>query len=378
MSQISRRCHGRTAHPALIGLVVGFVIWLILALAGNDLVRSPQHISGKTSVAVLAVLKDFQMWVALGIGSLVAFWASQMRQSESIEDRRLKFVEWSTDLPQWRPMPEGEETAAFVVPLARVECGEFKSQEPAPATAPQAVAGTTSVAIMRLAPLQDMAQRFAAAHFPGVHVHNPGMALAAPVRSGGLVRAARVEIPARLLLAALQNMGRIDIERLAGECFRRQGYDVAAIGQGRSDSGVDLLLQRKAEVIVVKCFTGEDGEVPLEAAREMLNLVLREGATRGVLLTTGTISRKVRKFARRKGRGRLEIIDGWRFESLLHATASGAGASPACPCCRGPMSLTLERRLFRKSIPAWVCQSVNCDGMIRQGDVLPEPKPLAA
>lgn len=378
MSQISSHHHGRTAHPALIGLVVGFVTWLILALAGNDLVRRPEQISGNTSVAVLAVMKDFQMWVALGIGALVTLWAWQMRQMESVEDRRLQFVEWTAQLPRWKPLPEGGETAAFVVPLGRVESGEFQRRDPAPATAPQPVASTRSVSVVRLAPLQDMATRFAAAQFPGVHNQNPGMALAAPVRSGGLVRAARVEIPAGLPLVALQNMGRTDIERLAGECYRRQGYDVAAIGQGRSDSGVDLLLQRKGEVIVVKCFTGEDGEVPVEAVRELLNLVIGEGATRGVILTTGAISRKALKFVHRKGRGRLELLNGRQFESLLHFSANGAGGSPACPCCRGPMSLTLERRFFGKSLPAWACQSADCDGMIRQGDVLPEPNLLAA
>ena len=47
--------HGHTAQALLTSVVVGVVFWIILTMAGNDVVNNPQDIRSRTSVAVLAV-----------------------------------------------------------------------------------------------------------------------------------------------------------------------------------------------------------------------------------------------------------------------------------------------------------------------------------
>lgn len=404
--------HGRTANPALIGLVVGMIVWLLLIMAGNEEVGRAEQVSRRTDLAVLALLKEESMWVALLVGGLAFLWAWQMRRLESAtESGAESFREWSAALPQWKPQFAVGETAAFVVPLARVESGEYRrsdhalpipvpvpvpvntmagpgmptaSAAPTPAPVgvapenPVPVANTRSVPVVRLAPLQQMADRFATMHQQfAPHLTGSRMPLA-PGNAGGLVRAARVEIPANLPLEKVVAMPRSDLERMAGECFRRQGYDVAALGHGNGDSGVDLLCQGRGEVIIVKCLSSESGDVELEQVRELLSLVMGEGATRGVFLTAGSFSRKAIKFAHSKGRGRLELINGRQFASMLQASAAGAGASPACPCCGGRMKMDLEKKWFGRSEWLWDCEGEGCPGVIRQGDVVPERKRLAA
>jgi hypothetical protein len=369
--------HGQTANPVLIGLVVGIIVWLVLTLAGNDEVVK----------SVLAVLKEASVWVAVFVGGLVFIWAWRMRQMEMAAERGAEnFREWSAALPQWKPIFAAGETAAFVVPLARVEAGEYSRREPGPvkvATEARAelglvpVTNTRSVPVMRLAPLQEMADRFAAAQQFMTREAESRMPLA-PVSHGGLVRAARVEIPQVLPLEKVAALPRTELEQLAGECYRRQGYDVAALGHGDAESGVDLLCQGRGEVILVKCVPSDDGDVSLEEVRELLSLVMGEGATRGIVVTSGMFSRKAIKFAHRKGRGRIELINGRQFASMLQASAAGAGASPACPCCGGRMKMEMEKKWFGRSEWSWNCEGDGCPGVIRQEDALPERKLLAA
>jgi hypothetical protein len=176
-------------------------------------------------------------------------------------------------------------------------------------------------------------------------------------------------IPQNLPLSTLKRLPQDGIERLAGEYFRRLGYDVAALGDGSGSGWADLLLHRKNEVVVVKCVPGQS-DIPMESVRELLAQVVGEGATRGIVVTTGAFSRKALKFAHRKAGGRLQLINGRQFESLLQ-TASAAGARPACPCCHGPMNLS--RKEGRRASLSWVCEHAPvCPGVVLPG-TLPRP-----
>ncbi|MFP3449609.1 restriction endonuclease, partial [Pseudomonas sp. SIMBA_067] len=44
-----------------------------------------------------------------------------------------------------------------------------------------------------------------------------------------------------------------EFERLVGEAYRRLGYVVNVVGQGGADGGVDLVLIRPREKILVQC-----------------------------------------------------------------------------------------------------------------------------
>ena len=102
----------------------------------------------------------------------------------------------------------------------------------------------------------------------------------------------------------------------------------------------------------------------LYGVRELLALVMQEGATRGILFTPGEISRKALKFAKSRGRNRLQLVNGRQFQALMEASA--AGASPACPCCGGRTVMAEKRRQFGRIQKFWQCsRAPECAGVIR-------------
>jgi restriction system protein len=160
-----------------------------------------------------------------------------------------------------------------------------------------------------------------------------------------------------------------NFELLAGEIFRRQGFEVE-IGSGLgADGGKDLTLRRDGEVRLVQCkLFSADNKVSVMAMREFYGMLMAEKATSGIFMTTGLYSRDAREFAEGKsiellGRAEIEqliasvsrrgenlcVIGNWIDEF----TASAHVTDPDCPRCRQPMKL---KRGAMGSV-FWSCRS---------------------
>jgi len=146
-----------------------------------------------------------------------------------------------------------------------------------------------------------------------------------------------------------------NFELLAGEIFRRKGFEVAISSGLGADGGKDLTLRRDGEVRLVQCkLLSAENKVSVMAMREFYGLVVAEKAKRGIFMTTGLYSRDAREFAEGKpiellGRAEIEqlmasvahpgenlcIIRNWidDFAAVAHVT------DPNCPRCRRPMKL---------------------------------------
>jgi restriction system protein len=146
-----------------------------------------------------------------------------------------------------------------------------------------------------------------------------------------------------------------NFELLAGEIFRRKGFEVE-IGSGLgADGGKDLTLQRDGEVHLVQCkLLSAENKVSVMAMREFYGLLVAENAKSGIFMTTGLYSRDAKEFAEGKpikllGRAEIEElmasvtrpgenlcnIQDWinDFAAVAHVT------NPDCPRCRKPMKL---------------------------------------
>jgi restriction system protein len=388
----------RTASPAIAALIVAVLIFLILSMAGNGLVDDNRQVSSKTSVAVLAVMKEARLWVAVGMGGLIYLWMWQLQKRQPAISEA-EFIKWSAALPQWRPQNPAGETAVFLVPQTVNRPRAFAAAAPLPektaAREEEEAAPQKSVPVLRLAPLQAMAGRLAATQGAGlapvvpVASALPPVVMPAPERTplalqpvapaaAALAKPGRLELPATLDLPALARLPRPEFEKMAGELYRRQGYDVAALGGG-DDAGVDLIMTGRSEVLVAKCWLSPE-PVPVEIVRELLALVMQEGATRGILITSGEFSRKAVKFAGSRGKHRLQLISGRQFQSLL--AASAAGAAPACPCCGGRTLMVERPKRFGRSTRFWQCaRAPECEGVIKAGGrsrTAPQPAGLLA
>jgi restriction system protein len=161
-----------------------------------------------------------------------------------------------------------------------------------------------------------------------------------------------------------------DFERLIGEAFRRQGYEVAEIGGKGADGGIDLKLYRSGQTVLVQCKQWKAYRVGVQPVRELFGVLISERANRAVLVTSGSFTQEARAFASGKP---LELIDGHALIGLMDlskSTVSESGQStpspPTCPLCGQPMLIRIARKGANAGGQFWGCSTYpKCKG-IRQ------------
>lgn len=152
---------------------------------------------------------------------------------------------------------------------------------------------------------------------------------------------------------SLRSLSWLEFERLVGEAYRRQGYDVEETGGGGADGGVDLVLRGHGETVLVQCKQWRERQVGVDKVRELFGVVTAEGANRGILVTSGKFTNDAQSFKVGKP---LVLVDGPALAELVHDVQSArqplapvpvrpsAPASLACPRCGSPMALRIAKR----------------------------------
>jgi restriction system protein len=91
-----------------------------------------------------------------------------------------------------------------------------------------------------------------------------------------------------------------EFEEFIGEAYRRQGYQVEERGGNEPDGGIDLILRKRDETVLVQCKHWEAEQVGVKIVRELYGVVAAEGATKGIIVTTGYFTRDAEIFAHGK------------------------------------------------------------------------------
>lgn len=71
-------------------------------------------------------------------------------------------------------------------------------------------------------------------------------------------------------------------------------------GGNEPDGGIDLILRKKGEMVLVQCKHWEAEQVGVKIVRELYGVVAAEGATKGIVVTTGYFTRDAEIFAQGK------------------------------------------------------------------------------
>ena len=174
----------------------------------------------------------------------------------------------------------------------------------------------------------------------------------------------------------LDGMSWQEFELLVGEAFRLQGYEVAEIGGGGPDGGVDLVLRKDREKFLVQCKQWKAFKVGVQVVRELYGVMAAKGAAGGFVVTSGTFTDEAIAFA--NGRN-VRLIDGPKLFGLIQQvrTASGQGentrkptlppkASPVatgspsavrvlCPICSAGMVQRVAKRGENAGNTFWGC-----------------------
>lgn len=166
-----------------------------------------------------------------------------------------------------------------------------------------------------------------------------------------------------------------EFELLVGEGFRLQGYQVAEIGGGGPDGGVDLVLTRSgrsgAEKFLVQCKQWRAFRVGVDVVRELYGVMAARGAAGGFVVTSGRFTDDAISFA--SGRN-VTLVDGPKLHGLLRQARAGLDRSPvqtaaappaqpgsapvhvkSCPLCSKPMVRRTAKRGANAGSEFWGC-----------------------
>lgn len=91
-----------------------------------------------------------------------------------------------------------------------------------------------------------------------------------------------------------------EFEEVIGEAYKRQGYQVELRGGNGPDGGIDLIMKKNGEMVLVQCKHWEAEQVGVKIVRELYGVVAAEGATKGIIVTTGHFTRDAEIFAHGK------------------------------------------------------------------------------
>jgi restriction system protein len=97
-------------------------------------------------------------------------------------------------------------------------------------------------------------------------------------------------------LDSLRDLPSKRFEDVIAEAYRRQGYHVKEMLGSGADGGIDLLLRKNGNVVVVQCKRWRGKPVPVEIVRELYGVMIHEQASswqRRALLPTQLRSRQV-------------------------------------------------------------------------------------
>jgi restriction system protein len=151
-----------------------------------------------------------------------------------------------------------------------------------------------------------------------------------------------------------------EFEELVGEAYRRKGYMVTETGGGGADGGVDLVLKRGGEKLLVQCKHWKMEKVGVKVVRELYGVVAAEGASGGMVLSSGTFTEEARNFARGKP---LELLDGSELLNLIvevQKEPRPLNKKPEdniCPLCGAEMVLRTAKRGPNAGEKFWGCSS---------------------
>jgi restriction system protein len=161
-------------------------------------------------------------------------------------------------------------------------------------------------------------------------------------------------------IGTLRTISWQEFEELVGEAYRRKGYAITESGGGGADGGIDLILRKGGENLLVQCKHWKMDKVGVKVVRELYGVVTAERATGGVVISSGSFTQEAKDFARGKP---LKLLDGselLRFIEDVQKTPmpiSNRPNNPFCPLCGAQMVLRTAKRGPNAGGNFWGCST---------------------
>ncbi len=115
-------------------------------------------------------------------------------------------------------------------------------------------------------------------------------------------------------METLRSMSWQNFEKLVGEVYRKQGYTITETGGGGADGGVDLVLKKNGETILVQCKHWKMESVGVVIVRQLLGVVYDKKASGGIVITSGTFTQEAIDFSRGNP---IQLVNGKELHAMI-------------------------------------------------------------
>lgn len=147
-----------------------------------------------------------------------------------------------------------------------------------------------------------------------------------------------------------------EFEELIGEYYRRRGYTVQENDSAGADGGVDVTIINGGLTFLIQCKQWRSEKVGVNIIRENFGIVSAEGATGGIVITSGSFTPEAKKFGEGNG---VELVDGSKLVEMIkevnpqmtgsletpETTGKGEGNDPTtCPKCGSNLVLRTAKK----------------------------------
>jgi len=173
-------------------------------------------------------------------------------------------------------------------------------------------------------------------------------------------RSDRCRLDAQTGIESVRRLSWQEFERLLGEIYRRQGYEVIQRGGPMADGGADLELRKGGEKLLVQAKHWKERVVRLPQVRELWGAVADEHADGAILVTSGNFTDDARRWTDKKN---LTLVDGIELGHLVAKLSSEpvpnavalSGQDHPCSNCGRPMVVRVARKGSLAGQSFWGC-----------------------
>jgi restriction system protein len=151
-------------------------------------------------------------------------------------------------------------------------------------------------------------------------------------------------------------------EDVLAEAYRRQDYEVKEMLGSGADGGVDLLLRKSGNLVVVQCKRWKGKPVPVQVVRELYGVMIDKRASSAKVVATTSFTPDAVAFAKGKP---IELVDSNALLRLVRDVQTTSRVAirsdepdhliPNCPRCNIPMKMREARRGQHTGEKFWGC-----------------------
>ena len=126
-------------------------------------------------------------------------------------------------------------------------------------------------------------------------------------------------------LASIRALSWQEFEALVAEAYRRQGYTATRTGGDGPDGGVDLVLRRGGNCLIVQCKHWKVYKVGVQVVREAFGVMTAQRAQGAIIITSGLFTQEAKAFAAGKP---IDLVEGQQLADLVRSVQVGPSSTP--------------------------------------------------